>query len=346
MSLLLPPEFSNLPSCRSFLRSLLSFASPPQLEFRLTAADLPDFEAQAKLDLQHPLKRRQSLTGILSDSLPTSLRLFNSLLYTSRYFTTNSLSLLFSSLPLSSLQSVDHFTLSFATYHHGYSLHSLYKLTAHYSPTILLLRSLESKVVIGVYLDDTISPPGNQMRGKGKGGVFRLDEQKCIWYGTATEKLRKENEKEYCELQRRRLSIDEVSEIQTTETEDENSKLSAEMTSVATDGEKVPRLQVDPNDMDDIYYQYCISQLDALIFGGSAEHGTNAIRICSDLRTCSAGPSDTYQNLPLVPEESDPFLIGQFNPHSLLLSSPSLTFTLSTRGCGSVLRSHGNGRFH
>jgi hypothetical protein len=283
------------------------------MEFHLTAASLPEYEAQAKIDLQHPLKRRQSLPAVFSDSLPTSLRLFNSLLYTSRYFTTNSLSLLFSSFPLASLQSVDHFTLSFATYHHGYSLHSLYKLTSYYSPTILLLRSLEKQVVIGVYLDDTISPPGNEMRGKGKGGVFRLDEEKCIWYGAATESFRRQNEKENSEEQERQVGSDDMTENQITETEDNSKPTATTTTEVATaveNDDQVPS-EVTPKGLDDIYFQYCISQLDALIFGGSVEHGTNAIRICSDLRTCSCGPSDTYQNLPLVPEETDPFLIGQ-----------------------------------
>lgn len=299
------------------------------MEFHLTAADLPEYEAQARIDLQNPLKRRQSLTAVISDSLPSSLRIFNSLLYTSRYFTTNSLSLLFSSFPLTALQSVDNFALSFATYHHGFSLHSLYQLTSYNSPIILLLRSLEKKVVIGVYLDDSISPPGNEMRGKGKGGVFRLDEKKCIWYGTTTESFRKRNEKLYSELNERQSNIG-TSETQGTETED--------MTAEAVQDQAAPR---NLKDLDDIYFQYCVAQLNALVFGGSLEHGTNAIRICSDLRTCSCGPSDTYQNPSLVPEESDPFLIGQLSFFFL----SSLLMDLY-RGCGSIHRSFINGRFY
>ena len=294
---------------------MLSFTLPwpDELEFHLTAADLPEYEAQARIDLQNPLKRRQSLSAVISDSLPASLRIFNSLLYTSRYFTTNSLSLLFSSFPLTTLQSIDNFTLSFATYHHGFSLHSLYQLTSYNSPIILLLRSLEKKVVIGVYLDDSISPPGYEMRGKGKGGVFRLDEKKCIWYGTATESFRKRNEKLYSEFNERQRDID-TSETQGTETED----MTAEATIAAQDQAPPQNLK----DLDDIYFQYCVAQLNALVFGGSLQHGTNAIRICSDLRTCSCGPSDTYQNPSLVPEEGDPFLIGQFSfffPQRLLI---------------------------
>lgn len=164
--------------------------------------------------------------------------------------------------------------------------------------------------MIGVYLDDTISPPGNEMRGKGKGGVFRLDEEKCIWYGAATESFRRQNEKENSEEQERQVSSDDMTENQITETED-NSKPTATTTMTAVENDDQVPSEVIPKGLDDIYFQYCISQLDALIFGGSVEHGTNAIRICSDLRTCSCGPSDTYQNLPLVPEETDPFLIGQ-----------------------------------
>jgi hypothetical protein len=41
-----------------------------------------------------------------------------------------------------------------------------------------------------------------------------------------------------------------------------------------------------------------------MIFGGSKQYGSNAIRIEEDLYTCSSGHSDTYGNPPLVPEES------------------------------------------
>lgn len=50
---------------------------------------------------------------------------------------------------------------------------------------------------------------------------------------------------------------------------------------------------------------------DYLAFGGSQEFCTNAIRIDSDLLSGSTGPSDTYDNPTLVPEEkNNPFRVG------------------------------------
>ena len=48
-----------------------------------------------------------------------------------------------------------------------------------------------------------------------------------------------------------------------------------------------------------------------MAFGGSQEFCTNAIRIDSDLLSGSTGPSDTYDNPNLVPEEkNNPFRMG------------------------------------
>lgn len=59
------------------------------------------------------------------------------------------------------------------------------------------------------------------------------------------------------------------------------------------------------------FHQFALCTSDFLSFGGSAVHATNAIRITSDLTTCSSGHSDTYNNPPLVPEETrDPFDIA------------------------------------
>jgi hypothetical protein len=50
---------------------------------------------------------------------------------------------------------------------------------------------------------------------------------------------------------------------------------------------------------------------DYMAFGGSQELCTNAIRIDSDLLSASTGPSDTYDNPCLVPEEkANPFRVG------------------------------------
>mmetsp|Transcript_16939 Transcript_16939/g.25557 ORF Transcript_16939/g.25557 Transcript_16939/m.25557 type:complete len:531 (+) Transcript_16939:174-1766(+) len=60
------------------------------------------------------------------------------------------------------------------------------------------------------------------------------------------------------------------------------------------------------------YYQFAVCSDQFMSFGGSSIHGTNAIRISSDLITCSSGHSDTYNNPPLTPDEpDDPFQIAE-----------------------------------
>jgi hypothetical protein len=46
--------------------------------------------------------------------------------------------------------------------------------------------------------------------------------------------------------------------------------------------------------------QFAICANDYMAFGGSSQHGTNALRLSADLMTCDTGPSDTYNNPPLV----------------------------------------------
>ncbi|CAE7450156.1 TLDC2, partial [Symbiodinium microadriaticum] len=58
--------------------------------------------------------------------------------------------------------------------------------------------------------------------------------------------------------------------------------------------------------------QFVMCTEDCIMLGGSAEHGTNALRIDHELKTCASGPSDTYRNPPLAPEEFvQPFVIGE-----------------------------------
>mmetsp|Transcript_3097 Transcript_3097/g.4765 ORF Transcript_3097/g.4765 Transcript_3097/m.4765 type:complete len:323 (-) Transcript_3097:247-1215(-) len=50
--------------------------------------------------------------------------------------------------------------------------------------------------------------------------------------------------------------------------------------------------------------QFVVSSREYIAFGASAEHGTNALRLDGDLRTCDSGFSDTFQSDPLAPEEA------------------------------------------
>lgn len=69
--------------------------------------------------------------------------------------------------------------------------------------------------------------------------------------------------------------------------------------------------------------QFALCATDYIIVGGSAFHGTNALRIDSELKTCYSGPSDTYGNPPLAPEERiQPFVIGTNQIRNVVFSAP------------------------
>lgn len=58
--------------------------------------------------------------------------------------------------------------------------------------------------------------------------------------------------------------------------------------------------------------QFIVAAHGYLAVGGGSAEGSNALRLDEDLSTCFAGPSDTFRNPPLAPEEQlQPFSIGE-----------------------------------
>jgi len=160
-------------------------------------------------------------------------------------------------LPESS--NMEGFRLVFATYRDGWSLDTLYTRTAGMYPCIIVIRSLQQRVVVGAFVPVPISPPSNDIRGNGTAFVFRLSGDTSACY---------------------RWEPMQGSDRQ-------DGTLSA------------------------AHAQFALCATDYIIVGGSAFHGTNALRIDSELKTCYSGPSDTYGNPPLAPEERiQPFVIG------------------------------------
>ena len=165
------------------------------------------------------------------------------------------------------MYSASNFRLCFSTHRDGWSLDTLYALTARRFPCVLLVRSLETRALVGAFLPVPVSPPSPRVRGDGRTFIFRLDGSSAKCYG----------------WKHRERAND------------------------APDG---------PSDMDlaaDLaHQQFAVCSSAFIIIGGSAKHGTNALRIDSDLKTCYCGPSDTFDNDPLVPEElSQPFTVGK-----------------------------------
>jgi hypothetical protein len=183
--------------------------------------------------------------------------------------------------------SADDFNLCYSTYRDGWSLDTLYALTAHKAPCIIVLRSLEQRAVLGAFLPVAISPPSQRVRGDGRTFVFRLDGQNAQCYKW-THRSRQQGAA---------------------------GAGSVPVTGAAASG---PETETG-TEKDDIisgealaHQQFAVCSINYLIIGGSAVHGTNALRLDSDLRSCFCGPSDTFENEPLVPEEeTQPFAVGE-----------------------------------
>jgi len=153
----------------------------------------------------------------------------------------------------------------FSTASDGWDIEAFYRRIEHLSPCILLLKTLQTHSVLGVFLSSEISPPSITVRGDGRCFCFRLDGRNpaaYYWVG-----------------------------------KDDHIKGGRGTTSASASTRN----------------QFAVCSLYQLSFGGSSTHGTNAIRLDADLKSCTSGPSDTYGNTgTLVPEElQQPFIISE-----------------------------------
>jgi hypothetical protein len=78
------------------------------------------------------------------------------------------------------------FDLMFATYNNGWSIDTLYGMTEHLAPCVILLRTVEHQAVIGMYMSEKISPPSMDVRGDGQCFCFRLDGANAAKYPWAS----------------------------------------------------------------------------------------------------------------------------------------------------------------
>mmetsp|Transcript_2692 Transcript_2692/g.4044 ORF Transcript_2692/g.4044 Transcript_2692/m.4044 type:complete len:538 (+) Transcript_2692:191-1804(+) len=248
-----------------FKASLNIGKSPFSLFFRkgfaVQTAELHEYEVQVQEDVAEEMKKTVDAPRRRTSSAESTIQF--GIASNSRLVDVMAAHALHTSIPDSF--KMDSFRLVFSTYNNGWSLDTLYALTQHMYPCILLLRSLEKKVVLGAFLPCALSPPSKKLRGNGLTCCFRLrgiDIDCYRWRHT-------------------RSALNNSDDPETSES-------------------------------DSTHQQFAICTAEYIIFGGSAKHGTNAIRIDSDLRTCYCGPSDTYNNPPLAPEEQiQPFAIDE-----------------------------------
>lgn len=160
------------------------------------------------------------------------------------------------------------FELVYSSTTHGYSLHKFYRLTSNRKPSIIFIKCPSANVIIGAYINDTITTVYNSGGGKIKGDgttvIFKLnndnsEENICYnWIGS-------------------QAVNNEYSNV--------------------TDN------------------QFAIFSNDYFCIGGSVQHGSNAIRVDSDLNMCTCGYSDTFNNPPLF-NFGEPFQIQSIEVYS------------------------------
>lgn len=61
---------------------------------------------------------------------------------------------------------------------------------------------------------------------------------------------------------------------------------------------------------DAILNEFAVCNVEYILMGGDASHGTNALYLDADLKTCISARSDTYKNPPLVTAAVDCYHIN------------------------------------
>ena len=83
---------------------------------------------------------------------------------------------------LPSVNVLEGFKLVFSTTNDGWNLSTLYAKAENLNPCILLVRTLQTSSVVGVFITSAISPPSESIRGDGNCFVCRLDGPEAACY--------------------------------------------------------------------------------------------------------------------------------------------------------------------
>jgi hypothetical protein len=321
---IVPREPPSLSSSLRFLTASIARASIREYEHSA-------FEIYSQSELSAPLL----LPYELSISSPEDAR--NLLHQKSRILDLFMARRLHSYLP--SPARMEGFQLQFATYLNGWNLSTLYSLVEGCCPCVILIKSVEVEAVIGIYLSSTISPPSSSTRGDGSSFCFRLDgpDGACYRWALVNHQYvgitlpspqpppvsRSPNGMGS-------TSLSPSSLPSTTDLPQSDDHYPAEhildsslsslhvpsppspVTSLAAHRFSMELLEPETYLGSATFHQFAHCTVDYMAFGGSLKHGTNAIRITSDLMLCSCGHSDTYNNLSLTPDEpNDPWYVAE-----------------------------------
>lgn len=217
------------------------------------------------------------------------------------------------------------FELKFATYLDGWNLSTLYSLVEGCSPCLILIKSVEMEAVVGVYVSSVISPPSSHTRGDGSCFCFRLDgpDGACYRWALINHQyvgitLPTPTGPDTKTSSPSADSSTSPTSLHSPDTTDDGTlHASPEDGSSSPSALSTTRLSVqliEPNIYlgSATFHQFAHCTVDYMAFGGSNKHGTNALRITSDLMLCSSGHSDTYNNPSLTPDEpTDPWYVAE-----------------------------------
>jgi hypothetical protein len=212
------------------------------------------------------------------------------------------------------------FQLKFATYLNGWSLNSLYSLVEGCSPCLLLIKSVEVEAVVGVYISTPLTPPSSRPKGDGSSFCFRLDGPDGACYRWALINHQYLGGSSTLPLVGQQQTVGVTSSppsISSASVSPASSSPSPASSSSTTPPSAQTRLSIkllEPNTSlsSSTFHQFAHCTVDYMAFGGSHTHGTNALRVTSDLMLCSCGHSDTFNNPSLTPDEpNEPWYVAE-----------------------------------
>lgn len=185
------------------------------------------------------------------------------------------------------------FECCFSTDRHGFSLDTLYTLTKHCYPCIVVVQGLPITLsptkrvipIVGFYSAQRISPISSAVQGDHRCFCFRFSDAVV-----GAEENRSSNR-----------NIASSSASGTTVERESTGAVNQVFKTVSSNASNNG---VDPSvDIAPTVTQYYVSNKHYLSVGGSAKHMSSAIRINQELTVCTSGPSDTYGNdQTLIPE--------------------------------------------
>jgi hypothetical protein len=179
--------------------------------------------------------------------------------------------------------------LVFSTARNGWDLSTLYEKTQGIQPCVVVVKALGSKGIVGAFVTASLAPPSLRPRGDGQCFCFRLDTREHLQELSAEQLMDIEDETSHNDFDPQFEPAKYAWAGLAQADGNGNGNGSGRSDRRLSPGAAGPG----PSST---LTQFAVCAPNFLSFGGSAAHGTNALRLDDDLKTCHSGPSDTYGN--------------------------------------------------